>query len=252
MKIALKLSLAANAGLAALVLLLSQRPRAGAPDSLHNASAPATSSTEPPPAFNWRLLESGDYRTYIANLRAIGCPRQTIRDIIVADVDGVYATRREQLARQHSGDPAAAGLTSPQALKTGLQHLQSEEAGVIFALLGPPPGSVTAMEADAPPAPASAPPRRSRQDQKVVLPLVFQDPGLDLKLDPTQLGVINDLRESFNQELNGLNLDPASPEYRQRWLNAQREADDMMSAMLGGQFTLNYQMQAGDRTQPIQ
>ena len=44
--------------------------------------------------FYWRQIESADYRIYIANLRAIGCPEQTIRDIITADVDSLCAARR--------------------------------------------------------------------------------------------------------------------------------------------------------------
>lgn len=36
--------------------------------------------------FSWQQLESQDYATYIKNLREIGCPEQTIRDIIIADV----------------------------------------------------------------------------------------------------------------------------------------------------------------------
>src|SRR5258708_5348177 len=36
--------------------------------------------------FMWQQLESGDYPSFIRNLREIGCPDQTIRDIIIADV----------------------------------------------------------------------------------------------------------------------------------------------------------------------
>lgn len=39
----------------------------------------------------WAQLESEDYKTYIARLRAIGCPEQTIRDIIIADLDKLLA-----------------------------------------------------------------------------------------------------------------------------------------------------------------
>lgn len=39
--------------------------------------------------FSWQELESRDYPTYIKNLREIGCPEQTIRDIIIADVTSV-------------------------------------------------------------------------------------------------------------------------------------------------------------------
>jgi LysM repeat protein len=44
--------------------------------------------------FSWKEVESPDYPTYIANLRDIGCPEQTIRDIIIADVNSLYAQRR--------------------------------------------------------------------------------------------------------------------------------------------------------------
>ena len=37
--------------------------------------------------FSWEQLESEDYKTYIARLRSIGCPEQTIRDIIISDLD---------------------------------------------------------------------------------------------------------------------------------------------------------------------
>ena len=44
--------------------------------------------------FSWQQVESDDYRTYIENLRDIGCPEQTIRDIIIADVNALYAKKR--------------------------------------------------------------------------------------------------------------------------------------------------------------
>jgi LysM repeat protein len=46
--------------------------------------------------FSWHELESDDYATYIANLRDIACPEQTIRDIIIADVNALFARRRAQ------------------------------------------------------------------------------------------------------------------------------------------------------------
>ena len=36
--------------------------------------------------FSWQEIESQDYAAYIKNLREIGCPEQTIHDILVADV----------------------------------------------------------------------------------------------------------------------------------------------------------------------
>lgn len=39
----------------------------------------------------WDQLESEDYKTYIERLRSIGCPEQTIRDLIIADLDKLLA-----------------------------------------------------------------------------------------------------------------------------------------------------------------
>ena len=59
--------------------------------------------------FHWSQLESEEYREYIANLRAIGCPEQTIRDIIISDLDLLWSPRlasiyprRENLQYWHS------------------------------------------------------------------------------------------------------------------------------------------------------
>src|SRR5262249_28988634 len=44
--------------------------------------------------FSWSDVESPDYRIYIARLREVGCPEQTIRDIVVADVNQLYARKK--------------------------------------------------------------------------------------------------------------------------------------------------------------
>jgi hypothetical protein len=43
--------------------------------------------------FSWAEIESPDYPTFIANLRNIACPEQTIRDIIIADINALFARR---------------------------------------------------------------------------------------------------------------------------------------------------------------
>jgi len=53
-----------------------------------------------PKRFQWASLESTDYRQYISNLRAIGCPRETLKDIIIADLNSLYAKRINMLNRQ--------------------------------------------------------------------------------------------------------------------------------------------------------
>ena len=114
------------AGVLAIVHWQGQRPgvgQASAP-AIHPAVAAATlvrtpmSLTLPPPrhdlsvtnaapfqrAWHWRELESSDYTAYIQKLRSVGCPEQTIVDLVLMDVGRVYQTRREQLQR---GKPRA-------------------------------------------------------------------------------------------------------------------------------------------------
>ena len=67
----------------------------------------------PAPPFQWRQIESTDYRVYIANLRRIGCPETTVRDIIRADVRGLFGAKRKELGQQ----AGQAGQWSPQAEK---------------------------------------------------------------------------------------------------------------------------------------
>ena len=50
--------------------------------------------------FSWQEIESQDYAAYIKNLREIGCPEQTIRDIIIADVSQMLREKQiEQSTR---------------------------------------------------------------------------------------------------------------------------------------------------------
>lgn len=48
-------------------------------------------------AFEWTQLEAEDYRTYIARLRSIGCPEETIRDIVIADLEKLMAPRVQEI-----------------------------------------------------------------------------------------------------------------------------------------------------------
>lgn len=45
------------------------------------------------PGFHWSRIETNDYDAFVANLRAVGCPEQTIRHIVLADVEELFARR---------------------------------------------------------------------------------------------------------------------------------------------------------------
>jgi hypothetical protein len=55
--------------------------------------------------FSWQELESQDYPTYIKNLREIGCPEQTIRDIIIADVTEMLRQKYQTVAPEQKPNP---------------------------------------------------------------------------------------------------------------------------------------------------
>src|SRR5437588_3023006 len=88
--------------------------------------------------FSWREVESADYPTYIANLRDIGCPEQTIRDIIIADVNALYSRKRatelvtpEQQWWRSEADPEVVQAAAQKA-----RVLEEERRGLLTRLLG--------------------------------------------------------------------------------------------------------------------
>ena len=95
--------------------------------------------------FDWRLVESEDYKKYIANLRAIGCPEETIRDIIVADVNKLFDSRRRALktASTNKFEYWKAGnffasLADPERIEKE-QALTKEKRALLKELLGTVP-----------------------------------------------------------------------------------------------------------------
>src|ERR1051325_7173938 len=106
-------------------------------------------ATVPPlrPSVDWRHVESADYPTYVKNLRAIGCPEATIRDVVTADVQQAFAARRRDLlAGLVRTNFWEAGPTDAERAATSRKRraLDEEASGVLQQLLGadfvaPPP-----------------------------------------------------------------------------------------------------------------
>ena len=89
--------------------------------------------------FTWSEVESPDYEKFIANLREIGCPEATIRDIIVADVNQLYARKRvtevitvEQQWWRSEPDPEI-----EREAMARLDALDQERRALLDRLLGP-------------------------------------------------------------------------------------------------------------------
>ena len=148
------ISLSLNVGVAFWVGRLRRPPQLGVPAPLTPPLLTALPTPQPvagsmartnQPGFHWRELESADYQAYITNLRRIGCPEQTLRDIILADVNQLYAPRYAALASRSPELAWWGKFDKKRALRpelaTQLRALNDEKKGLVQRLLGPLTGA---------------------------------------------------------------------------------------------------------------
>ena len=244
MKRAFTVSLLLNVLLAVWIARNDQHPRKF---ETQNSPEPKTSNrpehTQPPEDqphpvvnFRWGQLESTDYRQYIGNLKAIGCPQQTIRDIITADVHSLYVARGEKLDREPMQAPARTAK---------LHALQVEENSVLTALLGPLPDSQSTNDN----LPATRATQAQAQSSNVSIPLAFRPIDFSaLNLNEDQFESVQFLRNAFQREIREPGYDRSSPEYLEQWQSAQAQNDLMLRGMLGTK--LYEQIESLPRTAP--
>lgn len=144
-----------NLGVFAAILVYVLRARIASPIS-GNEATPATSSPALRSApssgtekvavvtnsLRWAQLESEDYKTYIARLRGIGCPEQTIRDIIIADLDKLLAPeivaaygRRKELRYWHPEEEEMANDVNPRDVFQKQHELEKRKQEIIRELI---------------------------------------------------------------------------------------------------------------------
>jgi hypothetical protein len=214
-----------------------------------NLQRPVRSESLPAPADRdfsqvviWSQLESPDYPTYIANLRRIGCPEQTVREIVAADLDDLYRPRRQLLQAKLTASSVAADELNEA--KAGLNRLQLEQGEILRILFGLPQAATadaTALPQRGRPLPAH---RVEVEDSNATMPLAFQLIDTNrVTLTSDDLLTLEQVRATFLQEL-GTNQDLNSSEYMQRWNKAQSQADNLLDAMLGRQAGLQYRQAA--------
>jgi len=181
--------------------------------------SPAPTGAEVQP-FRWSRIESPDYAVYMANLRGIGCPEQTVHDIIRADVENLYATKRKEL---HLDEQPAAGPWS-----------RLQESQLLATLLGEETNRVG---------------RGQKQITPLtpVLPLAFRPVNLaSLGLTEEQIAAVEEVRQDFVNEIGGLGRDPNDADYANRWQQAQPQSDMMLKGTIGASAYMRYQLEAGD------
>ncbi len=90
----------------------------------------------------WAQLESEDYKEYVTRLRAIDCPEQTIRELIIADLDKVMAPelqalygRRAELKYWHSEEEEMANDVNGRELAKQERELEKRKRDIVRELV---------------------------------------------------------------------------------------------------------------------
>lgn len=236
-----------------------------------NDTKAAATDSWPKQTFRWSRLESqNDYRMYVANLRAIGCPEATIRDIVCGDTARAFAGKRRELGLSGDGNGpwsfqrqksleaellGESGQTNYLVGKTtttdqpdeneiaASYHSTQSASGVVaspFAVTvsSGSPSLASRLLASKPVAPP-------------VYPLVMQNVNWDaLGLTSAQKAAVQELQQQFIAAIGGLNQSPNDPVYLRRWQQAQPQNDFLLKAMLGVTAWENYQLLAADSATP--
>ena len=200
-------------------------------------------------AFHWSQIESTNYFAYVTGLRSIGCPEQTIRDIISADVRAALP-----VAQPASSIPMAQAGRSPwqrreeqlvnHILTAGTAHTTS---GAVVAntshppaLAGVSPGQLPAVRQ---PILAGMPVARggtTRSPNEPVPPLK-QAPSVAGNVDSPQLDAGGEPDPSPSTELSEQN----ELAWRTKtWGNKSFWLADLIRARYGVEALLGWQQQA--------
>jgi hypothetical protein len=89
--------------------------------------------------YNWQDVETDQYRSYIESLRAVGCPDDKIRTIVLADVNELFDKKRVREAVQHDMQwwrAEAQNLAVINVLQERGRALEEEKTALVAKLLG--------------------------------------------------------------------------------------------------------------------
>src|SRR5438477_5798637 len=104
---------------------------------------PATNSPEAKPVLSarkitWEQVESEEYLKYIGSLRAVGCPEEKVRYIILADINELFAKKRIKEAISHDTQwwRSEPDMMMINVLQSKGRELEEERRSLVTKLLG--------------------------------------------------------------------------------------------------------------------
>ncbi len=226
--------------------------------------AASTFSQRPP--FQWRELESPDFATFIKNLRGIGCPEPTIRDIVSGELTEIYEQKLQGLAVNANG---RTGGVHAAELQSRLKEEQSHLLGTLLAASPTQTSGLTMTETSNTQAvQATAASGTASHATTAMIPAAFMvgnaanqnnNAGTlsatvsDTTLAPTTAATINQMRSDFASSLqNAGTADPESAAYRQRWRQSMIQSNEQFSKLYGGEAFVRTQIQGVQASQGAQ
>lgn len=156
--------------------------------------------------FHWSDVASEDFKQYVAGLESIGCPPQTVRDIIKAELTTVFLARRRAIVeplQRHWWVISAQGRElddETQPYEDAIKELEGETLGKLDEYVGGDGKMTTRKD-----------PRRQFDPETAFLP-------------EEQRKALEQLHEQFNEEISKLR--PANGAKDTSELRARREALD--------------------------
>lgn len=225
-------------------------------------------SETPSQPFRWEQLQSSNnYRLFVANLRAIGCPEPTIEDIVKGATSRTFAWEREQLNLDGSGNGPwsqssetqmvesllGESTSSSQIPQNGTTEISRKETAENTALTTNPKNQPQQNNND------EIPDGTKQNLNEASSPLFLQHVNWSaLGFDADQQTAIAQARQQFLDEINNSksssdnsanpddNLtgsDSGDSKTSQQWQAALQSADDALRASLGIEGYEAYQEQ---------
>lgn len=216
---------------------------------------PEARAAKPVPSFfQWTQLEARDFATFVKNLRSIGCPELTIRDIIAGELAEIYEQKRQIVASSSS---------SGKQLADALANINAEQSRLLADLTQFESKSLAAQNLATSANILQQEPKTTNAETKPVLdiPVAFTYGSLGAAVvvergnktlvsndsnTTLPLATANSLaaiKNEFVQSVGGTQ-DPASEAYRLRWQQARMHANERFSSMFGGDALVRAQVEA--------
>jgi hypothetical protein len=114
-------------------------PRLAAPPPVAESAA-ALPAVTPPAWPRWGDVASTNFLTYRDNLRAVGCPEKTVRDILRAEINDWFLRRRQpwvDALQPRFWELAAGGSDAFEEVEERLEVFRKERDALLSEVLGP-------------------------------------------------------------------------------------------------------------------